>query len=92
MQAARAVKTAWEQLFGAELGNLPEELYVNGGGQFMVQQERVLSHSRDFYQACLTWLAESTELSPWDTGMVFEYMWKSIFGDRHNDLDQNILS
>ena len=91
-QAARAVSIAWEQLFGEELGSLPAELYVNGGGQFMVRRERVLVHSRQFYQNCLTWLADSTTLSPWDKGMVFEYTWKTIFGESASVLDQNILS
>ncbi len=91
-QAAHAVTVAWDQLFGAELGPLPEELYVNGGGQFVVRRERVLAHSRSFYQDCLTWLDDSIELSPWDKGMVFEYTWKSIFGEAAAVLDQNIWS
>ncbi len=91
-QAARAVTVAWDQLFGAELGPLPDELYVNGGGQFLVRRERVLAHSRSFYQECLTWLDESLDLSPWDKGMVFEYTWKNIFGEAAAVLDQNIWS
>ncbi|KAL0024568.1 hypothetical protein WJX79_008775 [Trebouxia sp. C0005] len=91
-QAARAVTVAWDQLFGAELGPLPDELYVNGGGQFLVRRERVLAHSRQFYQDCLTWLDESLDLSPWDKGMVFEYTWKSIFGEAAAVLDLNIWS
>ena len=91
-QAARAVTVAWKELFSQELGPLPAELYVNGGGQFMVRRERVLAHSRAFYQYCLTWLADSTTLSPWDKGMVFEYTWKTIFGESASVLDENILS
>lgn len=71
---------------------MPDELYVNGGGQFVVQQERVLAHSRSFYQSCLAWLDESVELSPWDKGMVFEYTWKSIFGEEAAVLDANVWS
>ncbi|KAA6425089.1 MAG: hypothetical protein FRX49_05263 [Trebouxia sp. A1-2] len=74
------------------LGPLPDELYVNGGGQFLVRRERVLAHSRQFYQDCLTWLDESLDLSPWDKGMVFEYTWKSIFGEAAAVLDLNIWS
>lgn len=91
-QAARAVTVAWDQLFGAVLGPLPDELYVNGGGQFLIRRERALAHSRSFYQECLTWLDESRDLSPWDKGMVFEYTWKSIFGEAAAVLDQNIWS
>ena len=91
-QAAQAVTVAWKQLFSTELGALPDELYVNGGGQFMVRRERVLAHPRSFYQQCLTWLADSIELSSWDKGMVFEYTWKSIFGEAAAELDQNVWS
>ena len=91
-QAARAVNVAWQELLGKELGPLPSELYVNGGGQFMVRRERVLLHSRQFYQDCLNWLADSLTLSPWDKGTVFEYTWKVIFGETAAVLDQNILS
>ena len=68
-QVARSITIAWEELLGAELGELPDELHVNGGGQFMVQRERVLRHTKAFYQDCLTWLADSLTLSPWDKGM-----------------------
>ncbi|KAL3160711.1 hypothetical protein ABBQ32_010623 [Trebouxia sp. C0010 RCD-2024] len=90
LQAARGIKVAWEQLFQAELGDLPDELYVNGGGQFMLQRERIMLHQRSFYQSCLEWLADSTELSPWDKGMVFEYTWKCVFGEEAEALDHNV--
>lgn len=90
LQAARAVKIAWEQLFQAELGAMPDELYINGGGQFILQQQRVMLRPRSFYQSCLDWLANSTELSSWDKGMVFEYTWKSIFGEEAGVLDCNV--
>ena len=90
MQAARAIRIAWDQLFGAEFGPLPSELLVNGGGQFMVRRNRVLAHPKAFYQQCLAWLASSTDLSSWDKGMVFEYTWKSMFGDQPEMLDQNM--
>ena len=92
MQAARAIKVAWEQLLGPELGALPDELHINGGGQFMVQRQRVLLHPRNFYHDCLEWLDNSTELSSWDKGMVFEYTWKSIFGEEAAVLDRNMWS
>lgn len=91
MQAARAIKIAWEQLFGAELGSLPDDMIVNGGGQFMVRHDRVLAHPRAFYKQCLAWLADSTDLSSWDKGMVFEYTWKSIFGEEPATLEHNML-
>lgn len=92
MQAARAITVAWEQLLGPELGALPDDLHINGGGQFLVQQHRVLLHPRLFYQKCLDWLDNSTELSPWDKGMVFEYTWKSIFGEEAGVVDRNAWS
>lgn len=89
-QAANGIMTAWDELLGSELGLLPEELQVQGGGQFVVQRDRVQAHSRAFYQRCLAWLANSTELSPWDKGMVFEYTWKLIFGEVADILEHNI--
>ena len=89
-QAADGIRIAWEQLLGFELGPLPDDIQVQGGGQFVVLRDRVLAHPRAFYQDCLTWLADSTELSPWDKGMVFEYTWKVIFGEPAGTLDQNV--
>ena len=89
-QVARSVAIAWNELLGAELGEIPDELHVNGGGQFMVQRDRVLRHSKAFYHECLTWLADSLTLSPWDKGMVFEYTWKIIFGEVSQHLDHNV--
>ena len=82
--------TAWDALLGSELGPLPDELQVQGGGQFIVRRARVQAHPRAFYENCLTWLAESTQLSSWDKGMVFEYSWKLIFGEAADSLDHNV--
>ena len=82
--------TAWEELFRPELGPMPDEVQVQGGGQFVVRRDRVQAHPRAFYQNCLTWLADSTQLSSWDKGMVFEYTWKLIFGEAAEPLDHNV--
>ena len=82
--------TAWNELLGSRLGPLPDELQVQAGSQFAVHQDRVLAHPRAFYQECLTWLANSTELSPKDMGMVFEYVWKLILGEAAERLDLNL--
>lgn len=89
-QVARSITIAWDELLGKELGPLPAELHVNGGGQFMVQRDSMLRHSKSFYQECLAWLADSLTLSPWDKGMVFEYTWKVIFGEPPEQLDRNV--
>lgn len=89
-QVARSISIAWEEILASELGQLPNELHVNGGGQFMVSRDRILKHSRTFYQDCLGWLADSVTLSPWDKGMVFEYTWKIIFGESSELLDKNV--
>ena len=89
-KAAHGITTAWQQVLGHELGPLPDELHVQGGGQFVVQKHRVLAHPRAFYQECLSWLADTSELSSWDKGMVFEYTWKLIFGEPAETLDQNV--
>ena len=89
-QVARSISIAWEELLGTELGQLPDELHVNGGGQFMVQKDRVHQHSKAFYQNCLNWLTDNPTLSSWDKGMVFEYTWKLIFGDSSEALDNNV--
>jgi len=89
-KAAHGITTAWQQVLGHELGPLPDELYVQGGGQFVVKKHRVLAHPRAFYHECLSWLADSVELSSWDKGMVFEYTWKLIFGEPAETLDQNV--
>lgn len=88
-QAAHGITMTWQQLLESELGPLPEELRVQGGGQFVVQRDRILAHPRSFYQDCLNWLADSVELSSWDKGMVFEYTWKVIFGEPAEILDQS---
>ncbi|DBA69337.1 TPA: hypothetical protein ACH3X2_012916 [Trebouxia sp. C0005] len=89
-KAAHGITTAWQQVLGHALGPLPDELFVQGGSQFVVQKHRVLAHPRAFYHECLSWLADSTELSSWDKGMVFEYTWKLVFGEPAETLDQNV--
>lgn len=82
--------SAWEELLGCRLGPLPDELQMQAEGQFVVRQDRFLAHPRASYQECLTWLADSTELSPGDKGMMFEYSWKLIFGETPESLDKNL--
>ena len=89
-QAANGIMTAWEELLGSRLGPLADELQVQAGGQFAVHQDKVLAHPRAFYQECLAWLANSTELPPKDKGMVFEYSWKLVFGEKAEGLDSNL--
>ena len=88
-KVAYSMSLAWEQLFRHEMGPMPEEVHVQGGGQFVVSRDRVLMHSRSFYQECLQWIDDNTELSAWDKGMVFEYTWKMIFGEAAEVLDIN---
>lgn len=89
-QASNGIMAVWDDVLGARLGPLPDELRVQAGGQFAVHQDRVLAHPRTFYQDCLSWLANSTELSVKDKAMVFEYTWKLIFGEAAESLDVSL--
>jgi Protein of unknown function (DUF3431) len=59
-----------------DLINSPAEWSFNGGAQFIVSRDRILRHSKDFYQQLFD-RHFTYEHTPW----CLERLWKFVYGD-----------
>ncbi|KAK9805247.1 hypothetical protein WJX72_008453 [[Myrmecia] bisecta] len=84
--AAMMYKRFWDEVLSAELGPMPgtgglPEYVHKDAAQFVVTQDRVISHPKAFYERCIHWIL-TTDMDCWHQGMVLEYTWAAIFHDR----------
>lgn len=78
-EVAKAYDDAWPIVFEQDLGPLPAFVATHCCAQFVVSREKILSHSKQFYESCRDWLI-TTHWPSFTSGRVFEYTWHIMFG------------